>query len=63
MGKIQHAALVEVKIYLHATAVGISRREMYDDGTISTLEMKNGKEYRWIHCGDPERIMSRITRR
>ncbi|MBL8158729.1 hypothetical protein JNK62_04315 [bacterium] len=63
MEKIQESALVGVKIYPHATYIGIYRRETYDDGTISSLEMKDSREHRWIHRGNPEKIISRLSRR
>lgn len=63
MEKIREAALVEVRIYPHATKIGIYRREIYDDGTITTLEMKDGRQHSWIHRGHPERIISRLSRR
>lgn len=63
MEKIQEAVLIGVRIYPHATNIGIYRREVYDDGTISTLEIRNGREHCWIHRGHPEKIVARLSRR
>lgn len=57
------ARVLRIIIYPFATEFGINRREEYDDGTFSTLEIWNGRPRCWYHGGDPEKIIARISRR